>query len=85
MINMANTKQFHVSAQKRTFFDRKVLHYGYSRTISMGKIIPKEWRYVRLSIITQDKNTVTVTIEKLMGDKDYARHTQNDKTNRPNS
>lgn len=69
-----------MSAEKRTFFDRKVLHYGYSRTLAMGKIIPKEWRYVRLSIVGQEKNKLTITIEKLMGDIEYARGAKTDKT-----
>ena len=78
-------KQFHVSSSKRTFFDRKVLHYGYSRTLSMGKIIPKGWLYVRLTIIAQDKNTLTVNIEKLMGDSKHALNTKTNTTDRPDT
>jgi len=81
---MPAKRQFHVSTQKRTFFDRKVLNYGYSRTIALGKIIPKEWKYVRIRLIDQTPVTLTINIEKLYGEKNYAHNTKNDKTNRQN-
>lgn len=79
---MASTKQFHVSAERRTFFDRKVLHYGYSRTLSMGKIIPREWEYVRIRIKAETPRVLEISIERLRGAKDDARVTKNDKADR---
>jgi len=73
-------KQFHTSAEKRTFFDRKVLNYGSSRTVAMGKIIPKEWPYVRMTIIEQDKDSRMILIEKLFLGVEHARNPKTNKT-----
>lgn len=81
---MPPKRQFHTSAQKRTFFDRRVLRYGYSATVSMGKIIPKNWAYVRMSIIEQTEKTLTIKLEKLIGVEQLAYGAKNDKTNRQN-
>ena len=81
---MPPKRQFHVSAHKRTFFDRRVLRYGYSATVSMGKIIPKNWAYVRMSITDQTPNTLTVKLEKLMDVNQLAHGATNDKKNRHN-
>lgn len=77
-------KQFQTSAQKRTFFDRKVLNYGSSRTVAMGKIIPKGWPYVRMTIIEQDTNSRTIRIEKLYLGVQHARNPKTDKTSGQN-
>jgi len=81
---MEQRKQFHVTPQKRAFFDRKVLTYGYSRTVSMGKIIPKDWTYVRLSVQSSDHNHIVLLISKLMGREPYAQNTQTNKGDRQN-
>jgi len=77
-------RQFHTSAQKRTFYDRRVLRPGYSATVSMGKIIPKNWAYVRMSIIDQTEKTLTIKLEKLIGVEQLAYGATNDKKNRHN-
>jgi len=78
--NMQRKPQFHVAAEKRLFFDRKVLNYGSSRTVAMGKIIPKEWPYVRMTIIEQDKDSRMVLIEKLFLGVEHARNPKTNKT-----
>jgi putative transposon-encoded protein len=77
-------RQFHTSAQKRTFFDRRVLRYGSSATVSMGKIIPKNWAHVRVSIVDQTERTLTIKMERLEVRLASAYNTENDKTNRHN-
>ena len=77
---MQRKPQFYVSAEKRTFFDRKVLNYGSSRTVAMGKIIPKGWPYVRMTIIEQDKDSRMILIEKLFLGVEHARNTKANKT-----
>lgn len=77
---MQHKSQFHASPHKGTFFDRKVLNYGSSRTVAMGKIIPKGWPYVRLTIIKQEGDKITVTIEKLFLGVPHARNPKTDKT-----
>jgi hypothetical protein len=50
----------------------------------MGKIIPKNWAYVRMSIIEQTEKTLTIKLEKLIGVEQLAYGAKNDKTNRQN-
>lgn len=75
-------RQFQTAAQRRTFFDRKVLNYGASRTLAVGKVIPKEWTYVRITPIEQTEDSVTIKIERMWGKKDDTRRTPTRKTNR---
>jgi hypothetical protein len=49
------------------FFDRKVQPHGYTRLISLGKIIPADWRYVRIYCIKQTDTEVHLIIRKLLG------------------
>lgn len=79
---MQARKQFHVGAQRRTFFDRKVLKYGYSRTIALGKVIPKDWQYVRITILVKDKSHVSLDLTKLTAVESRAQDTIPDTRNR---
>ena len=81
---MQANRQFHTAAKRRTFFDRKVLHYGQSRAVSLGKVIPKEWTYVRIKIIDKDPATVTIAITRLMVSESHAQTPNPNKTNRQN-
>lgn len=78
------SKQFHTAAKRRTFFDRKVLHYGQSRAISLGKVIPKEWQYVRVGIIDKTPNIITVTFTRLLVSESHAQTIKPNQTNRQN-
>lgn len=82
---MQPKRQFHTQAKRRTFFDRKVLKYGASRTVSMSKFIPKDWQYVRVSIVHKDPNSVTLTITKLMVSESHAQNPQTNKGDRQNT
>lgn len=77
---MQDKKQFHITAERRTFFDRKVLHYGSSRTVAIGKIIPADWPYVRMTILAKKDNTITVQLDKLFMGVSHARDTKTNKT-----
>jgi len=81
---MQNKRQFHTAPKRRTFFDRKVLKYGASRTVSMSKFIPEDWQYVRISVVEKNPNTVTLTITKLLVSESHAQNPQTHKTNRQN-
>lgn len=61
------TRQFRETARKKEFYDRKVRPEGYTRVISMGKIIPEDWTYVRMRILNQTDESVEVLFTKLMG------------------
>ncbi len=65
-------RQFRTKAKKRTFFDRGVRPQGYTRVVSMGKIIPKGWTYVRITPIKREGNIITVTFERLLGENNHA-------------
>lgn len=80
---MQAKRQFHTAAKRRTFFDRKVIHYGASRTISLSKVIPEDWAYVRVCAIDKNPNSVTIIITKLMVSESHAQDTQTDKGDRP--
>ena len=49
------------------FFDRKVQPHGYTRLLSLGKVIPQDWRYVRIYVVKQTPNEVHLIIRKLLG------------------
>jgi len=61
------TRQFRETARKREFYDRKVREVGYTRVISLGKIIPEDWAYVRMRILNQTDESIEVLFTKLMG------------------
>lgn len=67
---MQRKRQFQTAAKRRPFFDRKVTPYGHSHTVALGKIIPKNWQYVRLTVLYEDESTIQLEIHKLLaGDK----------------
>ena len=70
---MQRKRQFQTAAQRRLFFDRKVLKYGHSRSLSLGKILPKDWDYVRIRIIEQTDNHLTLSLDLLWRDTNNAR------------
>jgi hypothetical protein len=81
---MQSKRQFHTAAKRRSFFDRKVLTYGSSRTVSLSKVIPKDWTYVRIGIVEKNPNQTTITITKLTVSESHAQNPQTNKTNRQN-
>jgi xanthine dehydrogenase molybdopterin-binding subunit B len=49
------------------FYDRKVQAHGYTRLLSLGKVIPEDWRYVRIFVVKQTPTEVHIIIKKLLG------------------
>jgi len=64
---MKKKRQFKGTSKARKFYDRKVLHYGHTRTLSLGRIIPKDWRYVRLKVTKKTPTQINLVIRKLVG------------------
>jgi hypothetical protein len=62
-------RQFQTAAKRRTFFDRKITSQGYSKQVSLSKLVPKTWTYVRLQVLEQTDKTVTLLITKLLGEE----------------
>lgn len=81
---MQRKRHFQTTVQRRTFFDRKVLHYGQSRAVSLGKVIPKDWEYVRIGVIDKNPATVTIAITRLKVTESHAQNTTANKENRQN-
>jgi len=53
--------------KNKPFYDRKVQAHGYTRLLSLGQVIPKDWRYVRIHVVKQTPTEVHLVIQKLLG------------------
>jgi len=53
--------------KSKPFYDRKVQAHGYTRLLSLGKVIPADWRYVRIWVERQTPTEVHVVIQRLLG------------------
>jgi hypothetical protein len=60
------TRQFKGTSIPRLFFDRRVRPTGHTTSISLGKIIPESWSYVRMEVIDREAESVTVKFTKLL-------------------
>lgn len=68
---MKKTKrQFRGTSLPKAFFDRKVRIVGYSRVLSISKILPEDWAYVRMRVLNKTPGSVEVLFTKLMGRDD---------------
>jgi len=73
-------RQFHGTRGRRAFFDRKVRREGHARVLSLSKVIPEDWLYVRITPLNRTDNSVELLIEKLYGEKKAAPAAKTDKT-----
>jgi len=62
---MSKKRQFRGTANPPKHYDRRVLRYGYSAMISMGRIIPKDWTHARVRVLEQSKKKIIVELERL--------------------
>lgn len=46
--------------------DQKVNTSGRGRSLAVGKILPRDWSWVRLTVIEESKTEVIVKIRKLV-------------------
>jgi hypothetical protein len=46
----------------------------------MGKIIPKDWAYVRLRVVEKTEKNMTISLEMLLRDTNGARYTKANQT-----
>lgn len=68
----ARKRQFKGTSQRRKFFDRKLQDTGYTKVLSMGKIIPQDWKYVRITPLSKNETSIVIRIDKLLGDENLA-------------
>lgn len=66
---MNHKKQFKSGEKTPQFYDRRVRHEGATRSLSLGKVIPKHWIYVRITILEQNPEYIKLGILKLAGDE----------------
>ena len=60
-------RQFTFKKGQPKFYDRKVRKQGDTLVISLGKIVPDDWIYVRLRVFDKTDTTISLLIEKLLG------------------
>ena len=53
------------SEEQPTHQDQKINTSGRGRSLAVGKVIPKNWTWVRVTVTEETKTTVTLTIKKL--------------------
>ena len=73
------------STARPIFYDRKVIRRGWGAQISVGKILPKHWCYVRLRVLKKTKKYVDVRIERLLENHDAAYLTKTNKKGEQNT
>lgn len=64
---MSRKRKFSGTSKSRTFYDRKVLRHGSGAQISVGYVLPKSWRYVRITPVWENGDTVWLEVHKLLG------------------
>jgi len=63
---MKRPKQFKGTQQRRAFYDRKVNRTGSSRMVSLTKLLPETWTYVRITPLHRTEKSVEILIERLL-------------------
>lgn len=77
---MSNEKgKFTGTYHKRKSFDRKVVPLGNTRVLSLGKVIPKEWIYVRITPLNRTAKSIELLVELLLTREQNAQTKANDK------
>lgn len=51
----------------QTHYDRKVRKQGFTVVVSLGKVLPHDWKYTRITPLRVSEKTVIVQFDKLLG------------------
>lgn len=78
-------RQFKGTSKPPVFYDRKVQHHRTGRTLSISKVIPKEWAYVRIIPRLTEEKRVMIDIYLLMTVKELAQIKANNQKNKPDT
>lgn len=46
--------------------DQKINTSGRGRSLSVGKVLPHDWSWVRVTVIEESKTEITIKIRKLV-------------------
>jgi len=60
-------RQFKGTKSPPGVYTRHVTPHGYSRSITVGRIIPEGWRLVNVQVLERNENSITIKITKLAG------------------
>jgi len=82
---MTHKQTIKAGTKPRLFYDRKVQKTGSTRLLSLGKVIPVGWRYVRIRKLREDINILYISIEKLYEEKNNAQTNTTHKNNKQNT
>jgi hypothetical protein len=55
---------------KRKMYDIRVREVGHTKVLSLGRILPKGWKMVRITILDRTENSITLHVQKLYGEED---------------
>jgi len=61
---------------------RKVMHTGTTRLLSLGKVIPKEWNYVKIHVEYEDDGYIYLCLERMWNNEDDAQNNDGNKTDK---
>ena len=81
----ARKKQFKQRKDKPVIFDRKVQRTGTSVVLSLTKILPKAWIYVRIKPVTVEPGVLILEVTPLWTVEDNARSIEAHKTGEQNA
>jgi len=79
------TRQFKRTSKKKQHIDRQVRKVGNTTYIALGKIIPKNWIFVRITTLNKTEKELQLQIEKLYGSENNAQNTTADKGSEQNT
>lgn len=80
------TRQFKGTRKKKTeYYDHKVIHSHTTRSLCLGKILPKDWSYVRVLVLSKGQDSITCKITKLLGTENHAHSKEANQTNKQNT
>lgn len=82
---MQHKRQFKGTSKPRLFFDRLVRTTGCTKSLSLGKVLPKDWGYVRIEVIDREANSLTLKITKLLEATTDAQNTKAHKGSEQNT
>ena len=66
LLSNKSKRLFKGTGSPRTFFDRRVRFTGGTKSVSLGKVLPESWSYIRIEIVDRDSDAVTVKFTKLL-------------------
>ena len=61
---------------------RKVMHTGTTRLLSLGKVIPKDWNYVKIHVNYEDDGNIYLCLERMWNNEDDTQDNNSNQTDK---